>query len=315
MKNMLRRMSLLFFLIVVWSLVACAGGNAVPTATSLPLPTNVRLPTATPLPSSTPTPRPTDTPAATDTPRPTNTPEATATSTGGSFGPITFAAGVLNDEKPVDPLNSFPDGVTIVYAFFSGKGIKDGTPWRSEWIWNGKLQDKLSKDNKWDAKVAGPEGLWWVSIYNDKGVGAGEWQLTLYLDNQQQQTAKFTIELNPSKQPDFGPIIFAPEIDSKDKPVNQLSVSDPSFKKGVTEVYAFFDGINVPKDTAWTSQWFENGDSVTDPKAHTWTFGPNENDWISFGNTDNTPLEAGTYELKLKIGDRLVNIGTFIVPK
>ena len=93
-----------------------------------------------------------------------------------------------------------------------------------------------------------------------------------------------------------------------------MDIGDPTFPADTTTVYAFFNGIGIPSGTEWISQWFYNDSSTTDPKTHTWDFGPNETDWISFANTDDTPLDAGVYELHLTIGDKLINMGTFIIP-
>ncbi|MBI3362421.1 MAG: serine/threonine protein kinase [Chloroflexi bacterium] len=263
--------------------------------------------TATPEP---PTPFISTSPAPTSVP--TLPPIKTTAPGAGQFGPITFAVGVLNDETPVDPLDTFPDGVTIVYAFFDYSQMGSGQAWRTEWLRDGQVQSDIGKQSDW---TGGANGAWWVSLFNKDGIPTGQWQLKLYLDNQLQQSATFAVEPNPSKQPDFGPITFAPDKDANEKPLNPVSVSDPTFPAGTINVYAFFDGIDVPQGTDWTSQWFLNGTSQTDPKSHSWTFAPNENEWLSFGNKDGSALEAGTYELKLVIGSRLVNVGTFIVSK
>jgi hypothetical protein len=284
-----------FFVLLFWLIpaLACSGGSAaIPTATSI----------ATTKPKATAT--------------QAGVAQATATTasnsaTTGQFGPITFSVGVLNDETPIDPLNTFPDGVTLVYAVFDYSGMTDGETYRTEWKLDGKAQPDLVHDSQWKG---GSSGTWWVSVFSDKGIRTGEWQLNLYLGDKLQQSGKITVTPNPTGQPDFGPITFATDKDSKDKPVNPLSVDSPILPKDTTTVYAFFDGISVPKGTAWTSHWFHNGESASTPKDHSWDFGPNENDWISFGSTDNTPLTSGTYELQLSIGSTLVNVATYIMP-
>jgi hypothetical protein len=302
MKN--RSWYLLFLLFWVVPALACSGGTAaIPTATAF----STAKPKATATKASTV--------KATATKASTNT-EATATTaangaTTGEFGAITFSVGILNDEKAIDPLETFPDGVTLIYASFDYSGMTDGETYRTEWKRDGQVQPDLVKESQWKG---GESGTWWVSIYNDKGIHTGEWQLDLYIGDTLQQSNKLTVEPNPSGQPDFGPIVFATDKTDKDAPVNPLGADNPVLPDGTTTVYAFFDGIDVPKGTAWTSHWFHNGESASNPKDHSWDFGANENDWISFGTTDGTPLESGTYELKLTIGSTLVNVATYIMP-
>jgi len=301
MKN--RPWYLFFLLFWLIPALACNGGSS---GIATPAATSTTRPKATNTPGSGPAATATRSSAV----KSTATAAATSATTG-QFGPITFSAGVLNDETAVDPLTTYPDGVTLVYAVFDYSGLQDGAAWRVEWKHDGQVQPDLTQKKQWKG---GASGNWWVSIFNPDGIKTGDWELDLYLGDALQQTATATIEPNPSGQPDFGPVTFAPDKDAQDKPVNALSVSSPILPPKTSLVYAFFDGIDVPQGTTWTSQWFRNGDSITDPKTHTWSFGPSDNDWISFGSTDNTPLVSGTYELKLNIGSRLVNLATYIMP-
>ena len=276
-----------FLLVLLWLIpaLACSGGSAaIPTATA----------------------------AATAKPNAKATATAGAqTQSPGKFDPITFSIGILNDETPIDPLTKFPEGVTLVYAVFGYSGMTAGEAWRTEWKLDGKVQPDLIAKSKWNGSAS---GNWWVSIFSDKGIRTGEWELDLYIGDTLQQSGKITVAPHPAGQPAFGPITFSTDKDAKDKPVNPLSVDKPVLPAGTTTVYAFFDGISVPKGTTFTSHWFHNGDSAADPKDHTWGFGPNDNDWISFGTTDKSPLESGTYELQLTIGSTLVNVATYIMP-
>jgi hypothetical protein len=103
-------------------------------------------------------------------------------------------------------------------------------------------------------------------------------------------------------------------VDDQDAPVDPIDISNPTLPDGTPTIYAFFNGIDVPAGTTWTSAWFLNGESASDPKDHTWDFAPNEGNWISFGTNDDSPMDSGTYQLKLTIDGRLVNMATFIMP-
>jgi hypothetical protein len=230
-------------------------------------------------------------------------------STGGSFSSITFSIGE-NNEQPVDAQGTFPDGVTMVYAIFSGVKLTDGQAWRHEWYYNGELQDALSDSSTWDASTAGPDAVWWLTIYNEVGIRTGKWELKLFIADKMVQSGQFTIEKNG--EPDFGPIIFAAGQEN-DKPVDPVEVSDPYFSPDTAEVFAFWSGINVPKGTAYTREWYLNGEPLQ-TKDDTWDFGPDEENWVSFASSNGTdPLAAGTYELKLLINGQAVNIGSFVV--
>ncbi len=317
------KMNFVAFMCVAAIIAACGGGApaAAPTPDVNAVETQVAgnifatqtaaapKATATSQPTATPQPTATSPATATSVPSPTSAPVSA-----GAFGDITFAANVLNDEVPIDAGDSFPEGITLITALFNGKGLQDGDAWRSEWLLNGEVQPKLTADHTWDAKTAGARGAWWLSVFNDQGIRPGEWQLNLYVGDQLVQSGKATIEAYKANEPTFGPITFASEVTKDDKPVNAVNVSDPTLPAGTTTVYAFFNGIDVPKSTEWTSQWFYNDSPVTDPKSHTWDFGPNEQDWINFKNTDDSPLEAGVYELRLSIGSKVVNLGTFVIP-
>ncbi|HZY45048.1 MAG TPA: hypothetical protein VFF70_09895 [Anaerolineae bacterium] len=226
-----------------------------------------------------------------------------------SFSPITFAIGVEN-EQPVDAMDTFPSGVTKIYGVFSGINIKDGQAWRHEWLLNGESFPELSSGTTWKAAIAGVNSVWWITPSFPEGMDAGEWELRLYIGDQLVQSGKVTVEANV--EPDFGPITFAGGVDTNDQPVDPVTVRKPTFAAGTKEVYAFFSGINVTADTDWQSEWFFNGKSL-DSKNHAWNLSPNEENWIQFGSTSSSPLTPGTYELKLTIDGTVVNIGSFVV--
>ena len=318
------RQNKFFILVFVFSitLLACSLGPVTislgPTAT--PIPTATPPPTETPIPS--PTSRPTNTPRPSATARPSSTPRNTATAAasrtvgptspaGAGFGRITIATGVLDDTKPVSARTSFPDGVTIVYAVFPYNGLKDGQNWRTEWLRDGQVQSSIGREKPWSDGAA---GTWWVSIFNEDGISPGKWQLNLYLDNRLQQSAQFTVEANPQAKPDFGPIMFAPDVDSNDNPVKPLPVDDPTFETGTSTIYAFFNAVNIPQGTEWTSQWFYNGQPDTQPKSHQWDFGPQEGTWLQLYQDGSGALDPGVYELRLSIGGQLVSLGACVIP-
>jgi hypothetical protein len=137
------------------------------------------------------------------------------------------------------------------------------------------------------------------------------WQFNFYIDNRIATTGKMTVE--PAGQPNFTSIVFAGGKDANDQPINPAPSGSPRIDAGITRLYAFFDGVSVPSGTQYSTQWMFNGKSLTDKKSYNWSLQPNENNFLSIFNTDGTPLEAGTYELKLWMGTRLVKLAAVAV--
>ncbi|MBI5879113.1 MAG: hypothetical protein HZB53_15810 [Chloroflexi bacterium] len=227
------------------------------------------------------------------------------------FGKPRFAVGVLNDDTPIDVLDAFPQGTTVVYAVWDYSKMQDGQTWRREWQLNGKTQTDLVKETAWQG---GNSGVWWVSLYNKEGVSVGDWTLNLYVDNKLQQTSKFRVDASPSGQPNFTPIVFAENRDAKGGPVDPLPADNAVLDSGVTQVHAFFNGIAVPKGTKFTTQWFYNGQPDTNEQSFTWDTTPTDSYWVRYFKTDGSELLSGVYEVKIKIGTRLVKVASVTVP-
>jgi hypothetical protein len=231
--------------------------------------------------------------------------------TAGVLTPVRFAPGILDaDDSAVDPLDTFPAGTTLIYATFGYAAMRDGTAYRTEWLDNGELQADLKTSGTWKDGTA---GSWWSALKNSKGVAPGVWQYNFYIDNRLATTGKMTVEPAAAGQPNFTPIVFASGKDANDQPINPAPVASPRLDEGITKLWAFFDGVNVPNGTQFSTQWLYNGTTLTDKKNYTWNLKPNENDYVSVFNTDGSPLKAGTYELKLWIGTRLVKIAALII--
>lgn len=267
------------------------------TATRSPVPVALAsvTPTLTPRPSSTPTLTP-----------PTVTPSPVI----GTFGVITFAPGVMGaspNYKPMDAMSRFPEGVTKVYAVMPYEGVLKGEQWRYERYLDGKLQEKLGGAG-WN--LSGP-GTTWVNIWNGDGITSGEWELRLYIADQVVQKGMFTIEKSKSGAPTIGILRFAEGIQDN-KPLNPHQPID-NFKAGTTQVYAFFDASNMTKQTKWQSVWYRDEKQIENTgETKTWAGNPSEKDWWVRLYNDKG-LTAGTYELKLYLEDKLVQLGTFVI--
>lgn len=106
----------------------------------------------------------------------------------GVFGPITFAAGVTDDDQPQETGNAFV-GVEAIYAFFSVAGLDDGAGWQTRWLLDG--EEVLSEDQTWQG---GDIDSTWVSISHPDGLPAGEYTLELYADDKLVQSGSFSVQ-------------------------------------------------------------------------------------------------------------------------
>jgi hypothetical protein len=130
--------------------VASTGLTATPPA---PTPPPVS-PSPTPTPILTPTPQPTYTPYPTYTPPPagvvTSAPTATqvpptakagpTTAPQPAYGPLVFSSDYDDDAlKPLNTGNSFPYGITRLFADWPYSGVTAGTEYSFDWYLNGQL--------------------------------------------------------------------------------------------------------------------------------------------------------------------------------
>lgn len=106
---------------------------------------------------------------------------------GAAFGPITFATDVTDDNRPINAGNTFVD-VNVVYAIFGVQNLRNGTPWRTRWLFEG--EEVLSETAVWDA---GNVRSTWVSLSHPDGLPIGEFALELYIGDRLAQRGAFTV--------------------------------------------------------------------------------------------------------------------------
>ncbi len=157
-----------------------AEGEPEPTATQA-----TTRPTATEArPGATPTPKPTQ--KATGAPTATST----AVSQEPSVGPITFAAGVTDDNQPVEPDTTFPSDIQEIHAIFSYEGMSASDNWERFWYQDG--EEVGSGSGLWDA---GESGTFDLSLTGGgEPLGTGTWNLEIYVNGELAQTGTFVIE-------------------------------------------------------------------------------------------------------------------------
>ena len=245
-------------------------------------------------------------PISRQTPSGLPTARVTQSAGGAVLSAVKFAPGVLaTDDSAVDPLDTFPAGTNVMYATFAYSNLNAGTPYRTEWLKNGVLQTDLQTTGTWKSDAA---GNWWASLTNPNGITPATWQYNFYVNDKLASSGKATVESAPAGQPNFTSIVFGSDKDSNDAPVNPTDPTDPKLDAGIDSLWAFFDGVGVPKGTKFSVQWLYNGKVYADKKEYTWNLAPNENNYQSVHNTDGSALSAGTYEIKVWIGTRLVKL-------
>lgn len=164
------------------------------------LPTTPAPTTATVVPGS-PAPA-TATPArgspipATATPAPGSPAPATATPAPGTpstsgpvFSEFVFAAGVTDDDQPINPATVFPPGTTEIYAFFAYANMRDGLEW--QWIWYKDREQFATSDvYQWEG---GESGRWWLGTVFDQGLEVGQYALGVYVNGELVQAGEFAV--------------------------------------------------------------------------------------------------------------------------
>jgi hypothetical protein len=152
----------------------------------LPVPTETSIPSATPLPS--PTFEATATPIATLTPVPPSpTPKGTPLPApdSASLGPIVFSPEIDGRRNAVGATDRFSEGMERVYAVFPYAGMENGLSWTQVWYFNG--EEFVREQAAWEY---GQTDRSFVFI---KPVGAGDYKLEIFVNDELVSSAKFTV--------------------------------------------------------------------------------------------------------------------------
>jgi hypothetical protein len=105
-----------------------------------------------------------------------------------TFGEITLARGVTDDNKPKDSGTVFPANISRLYAFFGYRNMSDGVLWTQVWYREGK--EIGSESNLWEW---GSYGTAWIFLQPVGGYSRGEYEVRLYIGDELKQTVTFTV--------------------------------------------------------------------------------------------------------------------------
>ena len=231
-------------------------------------------------------------------------PALTATTTAnGKIGPFAFSIFRTNEGAPFEPRTRFPGGVWQVHAFYDYAQMRSGTQARALWCRNGNVYNQNTWAWNWEA-----DGSAWTRV-NANPMPSGDYELRMYLGGSLAQVGRFTIDPQQSGTPSVGAIRFA-EGQKDNLPVN-LHASGQNFKYGAKSVFGFYEIWYAPSKYTLKAEWYRNG-TLDLERSTQYDGGVVKFNWSSHFH-DQSPLEAGNYELRLYIDNRLVKSGSFVI--
>ena len=106
-----------------------------------------------------------------------------------AFGPVTMAAGVSEENFPLGQTTSFEPETTEVYGVFAYINMKEGQKYTVEWMRDG--EQVANTESEW--RFPG-DGMYSCRLYDDNPLGAGNYILNLYIDEQIARSVDFEIQ-------------------------------------------------------------------------------------------------------------------------
>lgn len=92
---------------------------------------------------------------------------------------LRFAVQRDEQQRPVDPVDSFPSNSSLICGFFDYSGMVDGVVWQAIWSLDGEVLQTSMAGQPW---TAGQSGSWWACYGADDGdpLKEGLWELSLF---------------------------------------------------------------------------------------------------------------------------------------
>ena len=115
-----------------------------------------------------------------------------------------------------------------------------------------------------------------------------------------------TPEPTVPSEPTFGEITFAKDVSEDEQPINPMT----EFPKGITRIFGVFEFQGMSDGWQWSSIFFRNGEEYASASWE-WDHGTNGITFADLYYPDGKSLESGNYELKLFVGDKLMQSGKF----
>ncbi len=128
-----------------------------------------------------------------------------------TFGSITFAEGVTDDDEPIDPGTNFAS-VSDIYAFFSANGVESGTEWSRRWYIDGELVSE--GEDVWNL---GEVDSSWLSLSaNDGELPVGRYRLELLIENEVVQSGEMDIVEPEARAPKIADVTIVGAVTEAD---------------------------------------------------------------------------------------------------
>ena len=185
---------------------------------------------------------------------------AQQTSSDASFGPITFAEGVTDDDRPSSPGTNFA-GIAEIYAFFPVDGVENGTQWTRRWLIDGEVV--TSKDEVW--KDGALEFTWITLSSNEGDLPVGRYRLELLIEDKLVQSGEMDVVEPGTSAPTIADVIVVGTVKEADNRRRTISGATVFFlNPGVTTD----DFLDDPKDDLVFAQGVsdEDGEYQLDKK-------------------------------------------------
>lgn len=151
----------------------------------------------------------------------------------GSFGPITFAAGIDDNGQPVDAGDTFSN-VTEIYAFFDAKGVPNGAIWTRRWAVDGEVAVEV--DEVWGS---GNNTGWWISVSASDGMPVGHYELELLIEGKSVQTGEFDVV--DAGQSQAQPVLVVGTVTEEDNRRRPIEGANVFFLNPGTPTQVFLD--------------------------------------------------------------------------
>lgn len=210
-----------------------------------------------------------------------------------------FFSTVVNEfGEPTRIVTTAPSGTTSLFLYFDYHNMRPSTPYQIRVTHDGIEQPALGLGPL--AWGGGTNGKWYVGTENVTWPD-GNYEFTILINGQPVASKSITIGSGQT-EPLFTNIRFGILSPAGGFTRESTLIS----MQGTTEVFAVFDGENVPTQQFWTEVWYFDGTEVS-RITRTWDVEPNGQFRVSALNYEG--LRMGTYRLELYIDERLAATG------
>ncbi len=153
-----------------------------------------------------------------------------------SFGPITFAEGVTDDDEPIRPGTNFAS-IPEIYAFFPVNGVENGAKWSRRWYIDGELVTQ--GEDVWNL---GEVDSSWLSLSaNDGDLPVGRYRLELLIEDRVVQSGEMDVVEPAARAPKIADVTVVGTVTEADNRRRTVSGATVFFLNPGVTTDAFVD--------------------------------------------------------------------------